>query len=457
MTGVIQDRLAAGILDVPRPNYGMKGSPMRVRQLRSVHYAWIVAAVVFVTLLGAAGFRSTPGVLIVPLQDEFGWSRATISFAISVNLLLYGLMAPFAASLMQRFGVRRVSITALLTISAGIMLTTVMTASWQLVLIWGVVVGLGTGSMTTVLGAVVVNRWFVERRATVLGVLTAAGATGQLIFLPLLAWITDKYDWRFVSVIVAAASLSVVPLMFFFMRERPADIGLAPYGAPVESPPPIIQRTPSPIKATIATLRTASSSVDFWLLAGTFYICGASTNGLIGTHLIPAAVDHGMTEVAAASLLAVIGIFDVIGTTLSGWLTDRWDPRKLLFAYYGLRGISLLFLPAALDSRNAGLILFIVFYGLDWVATVPPTAMLTTKAFGLTNGPVVYGWIFASHQVGAASAAFAAGAIRSGFGDYLAAFIIAGALCLAAAAMSTRIGRSAGIDAPLQPSTSPAD
>jgi MFS family permease len=415
---------------------------MRVRQLKSLHYAWVVAAVVFVTLLGAAGFRSTPGVLIVPLQDEFGWSRATISFAISINLLLYGLMAPFAASLMQRFGVRRVSIVALLVISGGIMLTTVMTAPWQLVLIWGVVVGLGTGSMTTVLGATVVTRWFAERRATVLGVLTAAGATGQLVFLPVLAWITDRYDWRFVSVVVAAAALSVVPLMFFFMRERPADLGLAPYGAPAGSAPPVTQRTPSPIKATLAMLRTASASVDFWLLAGTFYICGASTNGLIGTHLIPAAVDHGMTEVAAASLLALVGIFDVIGTTASGWLTDRWDPRKLLFAYYGLRGLSLMLLPAALDSRNAGLILFIVFYGLDWVATVPPTVTLTTRAFGTADGPVVYGWIFASHQLGAASAAFAAGAIRSSFGDYFAAFIIAGALCLAAAAMSIRIGRA---------------
>jgi MFS family permease len=395
--------------------------------------------------------------LIVPLQDEFGWSRATISFAISVNLLLYGLMAPFAASLMQRFGVRRVSITALLVISGGIMLTTIMTAPWQLVLIWGVVVGLGTGSMTTVLAATVVTRWFVDRRATVLGALTAAGATGQLVFLPVLAWITDKYDWRFVSVVVAAAALSVVPIMLFFMRERPADIGLAPYGAPEGAAAAATQRMPSPINTTIGMLRTASASVDFWLLAGTFYICGASTNGLIGTHLIPAAVDHGMTEVAAASLLALVGIFDVIGTTASGWLTDRWDARKLLFAYYGLRGLSLLLLPAALDSRNAGLILFIVFYGLDWVATVPPTVTLTTKAFGTANGPVVYGWIFAAHQIGAASAAFAAGAIRSSFGDYFAAFIIAGALCLAAAAMSIRIGRASLGGSPMSPAPAGAD
>jgi predicted MFS family arabinose efflux permease len=430
---------------------------MRVRQLRSLHYAWIVAGVVFITLLGAAGFRSTPGVLIVPLQDEFGWSRATISFAISINLLLYGLMSPFAASLMSRFGVRRVAITALLIISSGIMLTTVMTAAWQLVLIWGVIVGLGTGSMTSVLGATVVSRWFVERRATVLGVLTAAGATGQLAFLPLLAWITDRYDWRFVSVVVAISALSVVPLIFIFMREYPADMGLTRYGETVGvagSPPP---RGPSPIKATINTLRTASTNVDFMLLAGTFFICGASTNGLIGTHLIPAAVDHGMTEVRAASLLALVGIFDVIGTTLSGWLTDRWDARKLLFAYYGLRGLSLMFLTTALERQNAGLILFIVFYGLDWVATVPPTVTLTTKAFGNTTGPVVYGWIFAAHQIGAASAAFAAGAIRSSFGDYFAAFVIAGALCLAAAAMSLRIGRTSSGGAPGELVSAPAD
>lgn len=415
---------------------------MRVHRLKSLHYAWIVAGVVFITLLGAAGFRSTPGVLIVPLQDEFGWSRATISAAISVNLLLFGFMAPFAAALMQRFGVRRVSVAALITISIGVLLTTAMTAPWQLVLTWGVIVGLGTGSMTQVLAATVVNRWFVERRATVLGVLTAAGATGQLIFLPFLAWITSRYDWRFVSVAVAIGALAVVPLMLFLMREHPSDVGLRPYGATADELTHAPTRRGSPFRTSIDMLRTAGRSVDFWLLAGTFYICGASTNGLIGTHLIPAAVDHGMTQVVAASLLATVGVFDVIGTTASGWLTDRWDARKLLFAYYGLRGLSLLYLPLALDSRNAGLILFIVFYGLDWVATVPPTVTLTTQAFGRSDGPIVYGWIFAAHQLGAASAAFAAGAIRSSSGDYLVAFLMAGVLCLAAAGMSLRIGRT---------------
>jgi MFS family permease len=415
---------------------------MRVRSSGSLHYAWIVAGVVFITLFGAAGFRSTPSILIVPLQDEFGWSRATISLAISVNLLLFGLMAPFAAALMQRFGLRRVSIAALITISAGVLLTTQMTKSWQLVLLWGVVVGLGTGSMTQVLAATVVNRWFATRRGLVLGVLTAASATGQLIFLPLLAWIAGAHGWRSVAIVVAIAAISVIPIIVLFLREQPSDVGLERYGAkPGEHfLPPTPPR--DPVRSALGTLRTASSSVDFWLLAGTFFICGASTNGLIGIHLIPAAVDHGMAEVTAASLLALVGIFDVIGTTASGWLTDRWDPRKLLATYYALRGLSLLYLPIALNQPNAGLVLFIVFYGLDWVATVPPTATLATSAFGRENGPVVYGWIFTAHQFGAAFAALAAGTVRSTFGDYLVAFVFAGGLCLAAAAMSIRIGKS---------------
>jgi predicted MFS family arabinose efflux permease len=245
-----------------------------------------------------------------------------------------------------------------------------------------------------------------------------------------------------VAIVVAIAALSVIPIIVLFLKEQPSDVGLERYGAkPGEHfLPPTPPR--DPVRSALGTLRTASSSVDFWLLAGTFFICGASTNGLIGIHLIPAAVDHGMAEVTAASLLALVGIFDVIGTTASGWLTDRWDPRKLLATYYALRGLSLLYLPIALNQPNAGLVLFIVFYGLDWVATVPPTATLATSAFGRENGPVVYGWIFTAHQFGAAFAALAAGTVRSTFGDYLVAFVFAGGLCLAAAAMSIRIGKS---------------
>jgi predicted MFS family arabinose efflux permease len=411
-----------------------------VSRLRGLHYAWIMAGVTFITLLGASGFRSTPGVLIVPLQDEFGWSRATISGAVSVNLVFFGFMGPFAAALMERFGIRRVTACALLAVATGSLLTTWMSSAWQLYLLWGVVVGLGTGSMATVLAATVANRWFVERKGLVIGVLTAASATGQLIFLPFLAWLADYVGWRAVSVTVACTSLCVIPVVWLFMRDRPADVGLRPYGAIRDDQ--VFQRTGSPIAAAIGGFRLASRVPDFWLLAGSFFICGASTNGLIGTHLIPAAMDHGMAEVAAASLLAIVGVFDVIGTTASGWLTDRFDSRKLLFAYYGLRGLSLLYLPWALDSRHFGLIAFIVFYGLDWVATVPPTVSLTADVFGRENAAIVYGWIFSAHQLGAASAALAAGAIRTEYGDYVVAFAGAGMLCLVAAGMSLQIGRA---------------
>ena len=325
---------------------------MRVSSLKSIHYAWIVAAVSFITLLGAAGFRSAPSVLMVPLQDEFGWSRATISLAVSVNLILFGLMAPFAAALMRTFGIRRVAVIALIVIACGALLTTLMTEPWHMILTWGVIVGLGTGSMTQVLAATVVNRWFVERRGVVLGVLTAAGATGQLAFLPFLAWLAEDHSWKLVSFTVAAGALAVVPIMAFFMRDQPADLGLRAYGATSDDPPAVQLTGRQAFKAPLNVLRKSSGSVDFWLLAGTFFICGASTNGLIGTHLIPAGVDHGMTQVAAASMLALIGVFDVIGTIGSGWLTDRWDPRKLLFMYYALRGISLMILPIALAVEN---------------------------------------------------------------------------------------------------------
>jgi len=408
--------------------------------VRRLHYAWVVAAITWITLLAAAGFRSTPGTLIVPLEHEFGWSRATISIAVSINLLLFGLFAPFAGGLMERFGVRRVVLAALLAVSAGSGLTVFMNQPWQLDVLWGVVVGVGTGSMASVLAAIVANRWFVQRRGLVLGAMTAAGATGQLIFLPALAWLAVNVGWRASALVVAGAALIGVPLVTLFMRDRPADVGLRAYGATeADEPAPPLQ---NPVRATLGGLAMGVRNRNFWLLAVSFFICGASTNGLIGTHLIPASMDHGMPEVTAASLLAVIGIFDVAGTMISGWLTDRVDSRWLLFWYYGLRGLSLLFLPYAFGVQYFGLILFIVFYGLDWVATVPPTVALTADTFGKRNLGVVYGWIFASHQMGAATAAFAAGAVRTWFGDYQLAFMTSGLLCLLAAGLVIRIGRA---------------
>lgn len=404
------------------------------------HYGWLVAVVTFLTLLTAAGMRSTPSVLIVPLEHEFGWSTATISLAVSINLVIYGLSGPFAAALMERFGVRRIMIVALLIVAVAAGLTTIMKAAWQLDLLWGVMVGLATGSLASVLAAVVANRWFVKRRGLVMGLLTASNATGQLVFLPILASLAVMAGWRAAALVTAGAALVVAPLVAILMRERPRDVGIQPYGADPDSPD-VVASTENPLKAALNGLSRGLKSTDFWLLAGSFFICGASTNGLIGTHLIPASMDHGIPEVTAASMLALIGIFDLIGTTISGWLSDRIDNRWLLCWYYGLRGLSLLLLPYALGTGYLSLAVFIVFYGLDWVATVPPTSRLTADIFGKRNVGIVFGWIFAAHQLGAATAAFGAGELRTIFGDYQTSFITAGLLCLVASGMVIRIGR----------------
>ena len=403
---------------------------------RLPHRAWGVAAVTFVAIIGAAGFRATPGVLIVPLQDEFGWSRGVISVAVSVNLLLFGLTAPFAAALMERYGIRRVVAIALTVVAIGSGLTTFMTASWQLVACWGVLVGLGTGSMALVFGATVANRWFVRRRGLVLGILTAGSATGQLVFLPLLANLTDRHGWRSASWTVSLAALAVVPLVLLLLRERPSDVGLLPYGGTEVLP---VTSAVSPARAAIDALRTASHVPAFWYLVGGFAICGATTNGLVGTHFIPAAHDHGLPSTTAAGLLALVGVFDIVGTIFSGWLTDRVDSRKLLFWYYGLRGLSLAFLPFLFaSSLHPHMLVFILFYGLDWVATVPPTVTLCREVFG-EQGTLVFGWVFASHQVGAGIAAAVAGVIRTSLGTYDMAWFGAAVLCVIAAELSLAV------------------
>ena len=404
-----------------------------------LHYAWIVAAVTFLVLLVGAGVRATPSVLIVPWQQEFGWTTATISVAIAVNIFLYGMIGPFAVAIIERFGLRRSVCTALAVLAAGTAATSLMTAPWQMVLLWGLVVGSGSGMVANVLGATVAGRWFGERRGLVVGLLTASSATGQLIFLPLLASLAVGEGWRSVSFVVAAATLALIPLAAVFLRDRPIDIGLPRYGETALTPTPVF--TENPARRALRGLATGVRSKDFWLLAGTFFICGASTNGLIGTHLIPACIDHGILEVTAASLLALMGVCDLIGTTASGWLTDRFDSRKLLAWYYGLRGLSLIFLPYSFDYSFYGLSLFAVFYGLDWIATVPPTVNLAGKAFGEENAALMFGWIAAAHQIGAASAAWLAGMVRTDTGTYLGAFVSAGLLCLVAALMACFIGR----------------
>jgi sugar phosphate permease len=406
---------------------------------RPVHYAWVIAGVTFVILLVTSGVRATPGVLMVPLEGEFGWNRTVVSLAVAINIALFGLLGPFSASVMDRWGLRRIVLAALALLAVSVTLTTRMREQWELTLLWGVLVGTGTGFTSLVLAAIVANRWFDERRGLVLGILSAANATGQLVFLPLLASLATQRGWRAAALAVAGAAAVVFAIVLVFMRDRPEDIGLLPYGRRPEAGPLRRARAPAPLDA----LRLATRSRAFWLLAGTFFVCGASTNGLIGTHLIAACHDYGIPEIRSAQLLAMMGLFDIIGTTASGWLTDRYSSRHLLFGYYSLRGVSLLFLPLTLQDGAGSLAWFAVFYGLDWVATVPPTVRLTTEAFGRESTGVIYGWIAASHQIGASLAAFGAGAIRSAVGDYSVAFWAAGLLCIAAALSFLTLGRRA--------------
>ena len=453
-------------------------APVRHR----IHPAWIVAAVAFLALVGAAGFRAAPGVLMVPLQNEFGWSTTVLSAAVSINLVLFGLTAPFAAALMERFGIRAVTAVALVLIGAGSALTVLVNQSWQILLTWGLLIGLGTGSMALVFAATIANTWFAKSRGLVIGILTAGSAAGQLVFLPFIAVLAQDSGWRQASLLISAGALAVVPLVLKFLKNSPAEVGVLPYGA---TPPAAEGGTDGPdapgasrrsraaaqsagaqpagaqstgaaatMPATaephrnaavraLQVLKRASKVRTFWALVAGFAICGATTNGLIGTHFIPSAHDHGMPETTAAGLLAVVGLFDIIGTIASGWLTDRFNPRILLAVYYQFRGIGLLVLPLLLSATvQPSMIVFVVIYGLDWVATVPPTAAICRQVFG-ADGSVVFGWVFAAHQLGAAAAALAAGAIRDATGQYTYAWFAAAAMCTIAAVISATIRKDA--------------
>lgn len=401
------------------------------------NYALIVAGVTFFSLLTAAGLRSAPGVLLLPWQTEFGWSRGTISLAAAVGIFLYGLIGPFAAALMQTLGVRRTLVGALALMAASTALSTFMTQPWHLIATWGVLSGIGSGCVAMVLAATIVNRWFVSHRGLAMGVLTASTATGSLIFIPLMALATEAAGWRVVAICIAGAAAVLIPVILLLMPEHPANLGSRPYGA-VEDAAVAAPASNNAFKTAIDTLVWAARQRVFWLLFGAFFVCGFTTNGLVGTHLIALCADHGIAPVGAAGLMALMGVFDLVGTTLSGWLTDRYDARKLLFIYYGLRGLSLIYLPFS-DFSIVGLTIFAVFYGLDWIATVPPTLRLANQAFGSAAAPIVFGWIAAGHQLGAASAAFMGGALRQSQGRYLEAFLIAGAAAMAAAAMSLMV------------------
>jgi MFS family permease len=401
--------------------------------LIKLHRGWWIAGVTFLTLISAAAFRSTTSPMLMPLEMEYGWTRSLTSSALSLNLIFYGLTAPFAATLMQRFGVRRIVVVALGLVAAGSGLTVWMTEPWQLFLYWGVFVGFGTGCLALVFASMVANRWFHKHRGLVTGVFSAAYATGQLVFLPLITVLTDSVGWRYGALVVAAFSVAIMPIFWSIYREHPRDANTFPVGASEhtkEDAKPAVT-----VRDNLTVLIASAKRMPFWVLAGTFFVCGWTTNGLIGAHFIPAAHDHGMPTTLAAGLLAVVGIFDFIGTIASGWLTDRVNPVILLVIYYGLRGLALFSAPFLLGPDvEPPLLFFVVFYGLDWIATVPPTVELCRRYFGLTNSSVVYGWVFAAHMVGAAIAAAFAGIIRDIQGDYFVAWITAAVLCLVASA-----------------------
>jgi sugar phosphate permease len=405
------------------------------------HYAWMVIAVTFLIMLVTAGIRATPSVMMVPLEQGLGWSRTTISMALAINLALFGLMGPFAAAAMQRFGMRRTVLAALTVLAIAVALSGRMHAAWQMVLIWGVLVGSATGATSTTLGAAVVNRWFSQHRGLAMGILTASSATGQLAFLPLMAWVAEHRGWQTLVLLVALAAAIVLPIVALLLPEKPSAIGLRRLGEADDAAADAAQSNANPIVIAFAALKKASTFGDFWLLFFTFFICGASTNGYIGTHFIAMCGDYGLSEVRGAGMLAMMGVCDLFGTTLSGWLSDRFNNRVLLFWYYGLRGLALIFLPFAFGYQYLGLPLFGLFYGLDWIATVPPTVRLTTDVFGSRDAPVVFGWVVAGHQLGAAFAALGAGMLRSTLGTYTMATMISGGLCVVGAILVLRINR----------------
>lgn len=405
------------------------------------HYAWIAIAVTFLIMLITAGTRSTPSVMMMALETDFGWDRATISLALSINLALFGLMGPFAAAAMERFGLRRTVLTALSILGLAVGASALMRSSFEMTLLWGFIVGCATGATAMTLGATIVSRWFKERRGLAMGILTASAATGQLIFLPLLAAIVEQHGWRPVVLTVAAGIAVVLALAFLLLPERPAELGLPLYGEPVDAPPTPREPHRSPIRMAFGALAKAVKVWDFWLLFFSFFVCGASTNGYIGTHFIAMCGDYGLDPLKGASILAAMGVLDLFGTTFSGWLSDRFNNRVLLFWYYGLRGLALIYLPWAFGLSYFGLPIFALFYGLDWVATVPPTVRLTTDAFGPHEAPIVFGWIVAGHQLGAAFAALLGGLLRNSLGTYTVATMISGGLCLVAALLVLRINR----------------
>ena len=388
-----------------------------------IHYAWTLLAVTFACLFVASALRSVPGIIMLSLEHEFNWNRETISGAVSVNLLLFGLAGPFLGRLMDLYGTKAITLIMITLVTLGAGGSIFMKEPWQLYLCWGVIIGAGSGGTSIVMGSAVVNRWFQERRGLALGILGAAFSSGQLIFTPLIMNINVNYGWRAATLFLALLlGLLVLPLVMIFMADDPALKGLQPYGA-TEAAVSVIPPDPNP-------MRSAMACSQFWLLAFSFGICGFTTSGLLQTHLIAHGVEHGFPEMTMGVSLGLMGATDIMGTILSGWLCDRFGKRWPLAIYYTLRGISLMLLPYV--ESTGQLMAFSVVYGLNWLSTVPATSALTSDLFGKQNVGVVFGWICFAHQVGAALASYGAGYLHHLAGNYTLAFMTSGLFALVA-------------------------
>ncbi|MFS0779276.1 MFS transporter [Neobacillus sp. 3P2-tot-E-2] len=401
--------------------------------MKRIHYSWFILSITFFSIIVAGIVISSSGVFIDSFENEFGWDRSVIALAFAISLFLYGISGPFIAALLDGIGLKKMMIVSMATLLTGIMLTFIMNQSWQLIIIWGFIIGLGSSLFLTVLSPYVANHWFEKRRGLAVGILTASTATGQLILLPVLAIIINNYSWRWAIGLIMILSFIMLVIIFLFMKNSPKDVGILPYGLEEETQESDEVQKKNPIVIAFNGLLDAVKVKEFWLLAGSFFICGLSTNGLIGTHFVSYCISFGVPLVTAASFLSFMGVFNLVGTTLSGWLSDRFDNRWLLFWYYSLRGASLVLLPYSLSEGSITmLVIFTIFYGLDWIATVPPTISISRQIFGKNKSGVVYGWIFASHQAGAAVAAFGGGIIYKFFNSYTWAFFLAGVFCLLA-------------------------
>lgn len=415
----------------------------------------MILTIAFFSIIVAGIIRSSSGVFIVPFESEFGWDRSVISLAFGISLFLYGFSGPFMAALIEVLGLKKMMLIAMVTLLSGLGLTYVMEQSWQLILIWGVIIGLGSGLFLTVLSPYVANRWFEKRRGLAIGILTASTATGQLVLLPVLAIIIENYSWRYAVGMILILSVIMFAIILVFMKSNPRDVGTLPYGLETEREVTETMEKKNPISMAFGALLDAVKEKAFWLLAGSFFICGLSTSGLIGTHFISYCMSFGISVVTSAALLSFMGVFDLVGTTLSGWLSDRFDNRWLLFWYYSLRGASLLLLPYALIEGSVTLlVIFSIFYGLDWIATVPPTINISRQIFGIEKSGMIYGWIFASHQAGAAVAAYGGGVIYKVFYSYTWAFLYAGAFCVLASLFVILIKKDAAMVTPKRVSES---